>query len=145
MLVICVGWVYTWTLGLNVRRLRRASGERDALLDSGGFSRGMSAKSRRHQKLSSALLFLTVLIMFVGMANTFARTGRLFPGPHLYGAFVMVLAICANVALAPWLREKTELRLFHTAIGGMVILLVFEQLYSGFALCIALVKVFLRK
>jgi hypothetical protein len=39
---------------------------------------------RTHYKLASALLCATVGGALVGMGNTFLRTGRLFPGPHLY-------------------------------------------------------------
>jgi hypothetical protein len=38
----------------------------------------------RHFNVGSILLGAGVLFSFYGGLNTFLRTGKLFPGPHLY-------------------------------------------------------------
>ena len=145
MLCIASGWVLTWVIGLGVRRERKnqlRGNEGTRLL---GDDRAAGLWSgRSHHKLSAGLLFATVLFMLTGMANTFSRTGRLFPGPHLYGGLGLILAVTANVALAPWLREKVQLRTLHTAIGGIVILLVASQIYSGLGILSSLIQGFLQ-
>lgn len=141
MLCVCAGWVVAWSLGLNVKRSRRARSESDGLLDSGEYN--VLRRSSPHPKLASVLLLCTVVGMFCGMGNTFSRTGRLFPGAHLYCAFGLVTVICTNVALAPFLRERPKLRLVHTAVGGFAILLIIAQVYSGVALTVQLINSFL--
>lgn len=141
MLGVCAGWVVAWSLGLNVKRARRARSESEGLLDGGEYS--SIRRTSLHPKIASVLLLCTVVGMFGGMGNTFSRTGRLFPGPHLYCAFAFVTVVCVNVALALFLKEYPKLRLVHTAVGGFAILLIIAQVYSGVALTVQLVNSFL--
>lgn len=84
-----------------------------------------------------------MLYTFVALANTFLRTGRLFPGPHLYGGLAVLLVAAANVALVPYLRDKNELRFLHTALGSIVLLLLASQVYSGIGILKSLIQSFL--
>ena len=63
--------------------------ERKALIASGARD--------KHFNWGSLLLALGVLIAVEGPANTYLRTGKLFPGPHLYaGAGIVVLWAAAR-------------------------------------------------
>jgi hypothetical protein len=55
-----------------------------------------TAAGRAHYKLASGAMFFTVGTAYLGMANTFLRTGRLFPGPHLYRGLLFILVIALN-------------------------------------------------
>lgn len=130
----------TAALGFNARqrRLGQENGEGSALLGAQSWTTRRPSGSYRnrvpgkaHHRLSAALLFATIFFMFVGMGNTFLRTGRLFPGPHLYGGFALVLFASANVALVPWMLEKSRLRLLHICFGTVILALVLSQIVSG--------------
>lgn len=96
--------------------------------------RDMQSQSRRnrwHHKLSGALLPATVLFTGVAMYNTYLRSGKLFPGPHLYGAFWFLLCVSANVALVPWLADRKQIRNVHAGLGLVSALLLLRQVWSG--------------
>jgi Protein of unknown function (DUF4079) len=75
--------MYAAYLGFFTRwnRVKHGAGELLRLVPDG--SRG-EGTGRKHYKLAGVLLCATVAGTYLGMANAFTRTGRLFPGPHLY-------------------------------------------------------------
>lgn len=130
MMLIACGWIITWLLGLKIRQERQAQLNDEGMPLLGGGETFTFAK-RNHHKLSAGLLFLTVLFMCVAMFNTYLRAGKLFPGPHLYGAFWFIIAASANVALVPWLTPMPRSRTVHVMIGFLIILLLVNQIWSG--------------
>jgi Protein of unknown function (DUF4079) len=71
---------------------------------------------RTHYKLASALLCATVGGALLGMGNTFLRTGRLFPGPHLY------LGLCKQWQGRSSARERTgPTALLTDAVAAFVV------------------------
>ena len=59
----------------------------------------------RHVDAGSVLLAFGTLLTVEGCANTFVRTGRLFPGPHLYAGVAIVALWAAAAALAPAMQR----------------------------------------
>lgn len=117
-------FLYTAFLGIRVRYKRvypRPS------------SRGLLSgrpMDRRHHKLSAGLVCLTTAACFFGMGNTYARSGRLFPGPHLWGGLAVLLALSVNVMLVPWMAA-VPVRGAHAAVGAVILALLANQLISG--------------
>lgn len=127
MLILATLWVVTWLLGLQVKKTRsEESTEATPLM-----SAPRPVLERYHHKLSASLLFLTSFSMFLGMFNTYQRSGRLFPGPHLYGGFFLLLAVSLNVAMVPWFKDAPSARGFHAVVGFAVILTIAWQIWSG--------------
>lgn len=127
MSILIMLWVVTWLLGIQARQRRlnpRATSET-------GLLSGIPSADRRHHKLSASLVFLTTAGCFSGMGNTYARTGRLFPGPHLWGGLAVLLAASANVSLVPWFKDIPRIRLLHATNGLLIILLLANQIMSG--------------
>lgn len=131
MFIILAGWLTTFVFGLSIRRARLspAHGEQTPILERNLQVSSLAKKS--HHKLSSALLVLTVLFTMVGMYNTYCRKAKLFPGPHLYGAFWFILAVSVNVALVPWFASLRLSRPVHAAVGIIILLLLVNQIWSG--------------
>lgn len=129
-------WGRTALLGLQARNARlEGSSEHTSLLQP-----PQSVRNRYHHKLSASLLFLTAFFMFLGMLNTFQRANRLFPGPHLYGGFLFLLAVTLNVAMVPWFKDMKVIRNFHAAVGFLVFLLLLNQIWSGWPILKAVLK-----
>lgn len=132
MIMLCLLWVAAMVLGLQARnhRLHASRGLR-------GESRGLlnpipkAIDSKYHHKLAAALTFLTTLSMFTGMYNTYLRSGRLYPGPHMYGGFVFLLLITANASLVPWFKDFVRIRVVHRSIGFCVIGMAIWQAWTG--------------
>lgn len=115
----------TAILGIRVRRSRLyPSAEITPLLH-------RAARKGYHHKLSAFLLFATVFFMTLGMANTFLRSGRLFPGPHLYGGFLVIILLALNAAMVPWFKDIGTIRSFHAVVGGAILISVLSQVWSG--------------
>jgi Protein of unknown function (DUF4079) len=89
-------------LGYRVRTKRlspsytRSSESAMSLIARMGSHEGWQEAGRAHYAIAAGALFCTTAVTFVGMANTFVRTGRLFPGPHLYFGLMFILALTLN-------------------------------------------------
>lgn len=92
-----------------------------------------------HHKLSAALVAFTIWIMLLGMFNTFLRSGRLFPGPHLYGGFLFVGIVSISVATVPWLGT-TSVRNIHAMVGLLAVFVLASQLRSGIPILVSVWK-----
>lgn len=86
----------------------------------------------RHFNAGSILLGFGVLESVGGGVNTYIRTGKLFPGPHLYaGAGITVLWALA-AALVPAMQKGNETaRSLHIALNAINVLLFIWQIPTG--------------
>lgn len=88
--------------------------------------------SDRHFKTSSALFSIMTIATFAGMANTYARTGKLFPGPHLYAGLGLVATMSVMASFAPYmLKGKEWARSAHFSIAFLAFGLFAWQAKSG--------------
>ncbi|KAG0497809.1 hypothetical protein HPP92_002500 [Vanilla planifolia] len=87
----------------------------------------------RHFNAGSILLGFGVLEAVGGAVNTWFRTGKLFPGPHLFaGAGITVLWALA-AALVPSMQKGNETaRSLHIALNTLNVLLFLSQIPTGF-------------
>ncbi|XP_020212604.1 uncharacterized protein LOC109797099 [Cajanus cajan] len=86
----------------------------------------------RHFNAGSILLGFGVLESIGGGVNTWLRTGKLFPGPHLFaGAGITVLWALA-AALVPSMQKGNETaRNLHIALNAVNVLLFVWQIPTG--------------
>ncbi|CAJ1976018.1 unnamed protein product [Sphenostylis stenocarpa] len=86
----------------------------------------------RHFNAGSLLLGFGVLESIGGGVNTWFRTGKLFPGPHLFaGAGITVLWALA-AALVPAMQKGNETaRNLHIALNALNVLLFVWQIPTG--------------
>ncbi|KAK7285752.1 hypothetical protein RJT34_20533 [Clitoria ternatea] len=86
----------------------------------------------RHFNAGSILLGFGVLESIGGGVNTWFRTGKLFPGPHLFaGAGITVLWALA-AALVPSMQKGNETaRNLHIALNAINVLLFVWQIPTG--------------
>ncbi|MCO5598212.1 hypothetical protein L7F22_052304 [Adiantum nelumboides] len=86
----------------------------------------------RHYNAGSILLAFGVLEAVGGCVNTWLRTGKLFPGPHLFaGAGITVLWALA-AALVPAMQKGDETaRSLHIALNTVNVLLFLWQVPTG--------------
>ncbi|MEW5306132.1 MAG: hypothetical protein WDW36_008622 [Sanguina aurantia] len=62
----------------------------------------------KHFAMGSILLASGVGIAIEGAANTYVRTGKLFPGPHLYAGMVIVSLWAFAAALVPEMQKGNQ-------------------------------------
>ena len=125
MFLIVPGWFFTFLLGWQARRRRlNFSPEREALITA-------PVSNKRHHKLSAALAFLTAFAMFFALLVNYIQNGVLYPGTHLYGGFVFLLLMSANIALVPWFKDTHKLRILHITIGLALLVTAVSQVISG--------------
>eukprot|EP00898_Chlorokybus_atmophyticus_P002198 jgi/Chlat1/297/Chrsp1S03178 len=87
----------------------------------------------RHYNVGSILLGSGVLLGIEGAANTYARTGKLFPGPHLYaGAGIVVLWAMAAALVPAMSKGNDNARNAHIALNVLNIGLFTWQIPTGF-------------
>eukprot|EP00252_Welwitschia_mirabilis_P009087 TRINITY_DN2138_c0_g1_i1.p1 TRINITY_DN2138_c0_g1~~TRINITY_DN2138_c0_g1_i1.p1 ORF type:complete len:321 (-),score=57.21 TRINITY_DN2138_c0_g1_i1:310-1272(-) len=87
----------------------------------------------RHFNSGSVLLAFGVFEAIAGCFNTWLRTGKLFPGPHLFaGAGITILWAWA-AALVPAMQKGNEVaRSLHIALNAVNVLLFIWQIPTGF-------------
>lgn len=114
--------VHMWSM-LNVS-CRAALQERKELL-AGDFK-------DKHWWWGSLLLASGVGIAIEGCVNTFMRTGRLFPGPHLYAGATIVGLWAAAAALVPAMQKgDNNARQAHIFLNALNVLLFAWQVPTG--------------
>lgn len=86
----------------------------------------------RHHQISALLLASGVFFTTYGVCNTWFRTEKLFPGPHLFaGAAICVGWVLAS-ALVPWMEKGNEAaRNAHIALNVIILGLFAWQLPTG--------------
>jgi len=86
----------------------------------------------RHFAISSMLLGGGVFFSLGGMLNTFSRTGKLFPGPHLYAGLIITALWAFAAALVPAMEKGDEgARNAHIALNVVNILMFISQVPTG--------------
>lgn len=120
--------LYTFYLGFQSRRIRSAEPEQRKELVKGKFG-------KRHLQTSSALFAVMTLATFEGMANTYTRTGKLFPGPHLYAGLGLVALMSVMSAVVPYMQNgKDWARGAHFGMAFLCVGLFGWQAKSGMAI-----------
>ena len=86
----------------------------------------------RHFNAGSILLGLGVLESVGGALNTWLRTGKLFPGPHLFAGAAITVLWAAAAALVPAMQKGDETaRSLHIALNAVNVLLFVWQIPTG--------------
>lgn len=86
----------------------------------------------KHNAMGSLLLGLGVTMTAEGCFNTFLRTGKLFPGPHLYGGMGITVLWAMAAALVPEMQKgNNTARNLHIGLNVANVLLFVSQVPSG--------------
>ncbi|CAA7403702.1 unnamed protein product [Spirodela intermedia] len=86
----------------------------------------------RHFNAGSILLGFGVFEAVGGCLNTWFRTGKLFPGPHLFAGATITVLWAAAAALVPSMQKGNEsARNLHIALNGLNLLLFAWQIPTG--------------
>lgn len=86
----------------------------------------------RHFNAGSILLGLGVFESVGGSLNTWLRTGKLFPGPHLFAGAAITVLWAAAAALVPAMQKGNETaRSLHIALNALNVLLFIWQIPTG--------------
>jgi len=107
-------------------------GEIDALLAE---RKDLAKKGLResHYAQGSLLAFIGTAFAIEGPLNTYARAGKLFPGPHLYAGAGLVVLWAAAAACVPAMQKGNDTaRSIHIAANVSGIALFAWQITTGF-------------
>ncbi|TKY61228.1 hypothetical protein E2542_SST11078 [Spatholobus suberectus] len=86
----------------------------------------------RHFNAGSILLGFGVLESIGGGVNTWFRTGKLFPGPHLFAGTAITVLWALAAALVPSMQKGNETaRNLHIALNTLNVLLFVWQIPTG--------------
>ncbi|WOG90530.1 hypothetical protein DCAR_0209774 [Daucus carota subsp. sativus] len=86
----------------------------------------------KHFNAGSILLAFGVFESIGGGLNTWLRTGKLFPGPHLFaGAAITVLWAAAAALVPPMQKGNETARSLHIALNAVNVLLFIWQIPTG--------------
>ncbi|KAJ4770622.1 Stromelysin-1 [Rhynchospora pubera] len=87
----------------------------------------------RHFNAGSLLLGFGVLESVGGGLNTWFRTGKLFPGPHLFAGAAITVLWALAAALVPAMQKGNETaRNLHIALNTLNVVLFIWQIPTGF-------------
>lgn len=74
-----------------------------------------------HKKIGFVILGGGVSTSVLGAFNTFFRTGKLFPGPHLYAGAAITAGWALAASLVPEMEKGNDAaRNAHIAINGVI-------------------------
>ena len=86
----------------------------------------------KHANWGSMILAFGITLAVEGGMNTYLRTGRLFPGPHLYAGMGMVCIWAMAAGLVPEMqRGNQKARDLHIALNVVNIALFTWQIPTG--------------
>ncbi|GBF91379.1 hypothetical protein Rsub_04119 [Raphidocelis subcapitata] len=86
----------------------------------------------KHTAAGSVLLAFGVCIAIEGCLNTWMRTGKLFPGPHLFAGAAIVGLWAAAAALVPAMQKGNDsARSAHIALNAVNLALFAWQVPTG--------------
>jgi hypothetical protein len=120
--------LYAFYLGWQSRQIRSVDAERRKELVK-------SKVTQRHFTTASALFTIMTIATFSGMANTYARTGKLFPGPHLYAGLGLVAVMSVMSAMVPYMQQgKDWAKNVHFTLAFSAVALFGWQAKSGMAI-----------
>lgn len=119
------GVLYTGYLGWQSKSIRTVDPEKRKELVK-------SKVTKRHFDTSASIFAIMTLATFSGMANTYTRTGKLFPGPHLYAGLGLVTLMSFMSALVPQMQAgKLWAKNAHFTLAFPVVILFAWQVNSG--------------
>ncbi|MEM7727550.1 MAG: DUF4079 domain-containing protein [Cyanobacteria bacterium P01_A01_bin.45] len=117
--------LYAAYLGLQVQRIRSATGEEKKELIKGKFN-------VRHFQWGSLLLALMVTGTVGGMAVTYINNGKLFVGPHLLVGLGMTSTIAFSASLSPFMQKGANwARVTHIILNFTLVGLFIWQAITG--------------
>lgn len=117
--------LYTFYLGYQSSLIRKSEPETRKKLVK-------SKVTQRHFLTSASLFAVMTIATFSGMGNTYARTGKLFPGPHLYAGLGLVALLSVMSSLVPHMQQgKNWARNVHFTLAFGAIGLFGWQAKSG--------------
>ena len=126
--------VYTGYLGFQSRQLRSLPPAEKKEI-------AKKKPGETHYKISAALFATMTIFTFGGMANTYTRTGKLFPGPHLYAGLGLVALMAVMVSVTPYMqRGKDWARNAHFAMGIGAVSMFAWQAKTGMDIVAKLLK-----
>jgi FtsH-binding integral membrane protein len=112
-------------LGIRTKKTRTAAPEERKELIKGNFA-------RRHYRIGSLVLALTVLGCFGGMAVTYLNNDKLFVGPHLLVGITMTALVALAAALSPLMQQGNLLaRKVHVGLNMSLMTLFLWQAVTG--------------
>lgn len=86
----------------------------------------------KHFNAGSLLLAFGTILAIEGGMNTYIRTGKLFPGPHLFAGMGIVALWAAAAGLVPEMqRGNDKARQAHIALNAVNVLLFTWQIPTG--------------
>mmetsp|Transcript_12945 Transcript_12945/g.32013 ORF Transcript_12945/g.32013 Transcript_12945/m.32013 type:complete len:232 (-) Transcript_12945:129-824(-) len=119
------GAVYTFYLGYKASQVRKVDAEKRKELVKGKFG-------QKHFATSSALLAIMTIATFEGMANTYNRAGKLFPGPHLYAGLGLVALMTVMASFVPSMQKgENWARDVHFSLAFVAVGLFAWQAQTG--------------
>lgn len=117
---------YGMVLGIKAKKTRTADAETRKQLIKGQFA-------KRHFRIGSLILAITVLGTFGGMAVTYLNNGKLFVSPHLLVGIGMTCLIALAVSLTPLMQQGNLIaRKVHVGLNMAMMTLFLWQTVSGF-------------
>jgi len=91
----------------------------------------------RHYNTASTLLGLGVFTSVLGAFNTFFRSGKLFPGPHLYAGAGITVLWAAAAAMVPAMQKGNDTaRSLHIGLNALNLALFAWQVGTGLEIAI---------
>jgi len=95
----------------------------------------------KHFNQGTLLAFLGTLFAIEGPLNTYARAGKLFPGPHLYAGAGLVVLWAAAAACVPAMQKGNDTaRSLHIGLNAVGTGLFFWQVVSGVPILLKVVQ-----
>jgi len=89
----------------------------------------------KHNTMGALLLAAGVTTSVEGCLNTFSRTGKLFPGPHLWAGAAITCAWAIAASLVPAMQKGNDAaRSAHIALNTVVFGLFLWQVPTGWAI-----------
>lgn len=126
--------LYAFYLGWASRSIRSATPERRKELVK-------EKVTKRHFETAASLFAVMTCATFFGMANTFARAEKLFPGPHLYAGLGLIAAMSVMVSLVPAMQGgKLWAKNAHFALAFPVTGMFAWQAWTGMQIVFKLLK-----
>ncbi|KAL6776418.1 TEF9 [Auxenochlorella protothecoides x Auxenochlorella symbiontica] len=97
--------------------------------------------NEKHYTWGSVLLGLGITFSIIGPVNTYLRTGKLFPGPHLYfGALITVLWALA-ASLSPAMQKGNETaRITHITLNCLALFFFASQIPTGWEIVVKVLE-----
>jgi len=101
------------------------------------------SQDNRQKHYESGVLLAAIGTAFAieGPLNTYARAGKLFPGPHLYAGAGLVVLWAAAAACVPSMQKGSDTaRSLHIGLNGVGVGLFGWQVVSGWPILMKVIE-----